>query len=91
MSLAEGDEVKGDAKFPRREDGTFLYVRSCTSWGRTSHTLVAASTLTEAKREHGWTRNRYESIRLHRATQSEVAEFADYHHPPLRALRPEST
>ena len=81
-SLTETTEVTSP-KAPKREDGTYLYVRTVSSWGRKFHSLVAAKSLREAKEQHGWSRNRYESIRVHRATVDELTAFAPHHFPEL--------
>jgi len=75
--------VEASKKAPRRADGTFLYVVEAHSWGRTTTRLVAAVSLQQAKSEHGWTRNRYETRRVHRASVEEVAAFPKHAIPPV--------
>lgn len=60
------------AKAPKNDDGTFFYVVTMSSWGRSWSYLKRAKTLAEAKRQYGWTRMLHTTVRVHRATVSEV-------------------
>lgn len=83
MTEQDWTKLRDGAKYPRREDGMFLYVQETRGWGRTSRSLVAAPNLRDAHNLYGWTRSRYETIRLHRASVAEVEAFPDYAVPPL--------
>ena len=83
--LTEQDwtKLRDGAKNPRRDDGMFLYVKETKSWGRTTRSLVAAACLKDAKAMYGWTRGRYETIYMHRASVAEVEVFPDWAVPAI--------
>lgn len=54
------------------EDGLHAYVRSETSWGRTTHRLVYAASLADAKARFGWTRQAHTAVNVRRATREDA-------------------
>ena len=56
----------------RKSDGLLPYVRTMSSWGRESDTIVYASSLRDAKSQHGWTRQQHTSVKVRRARVSDM-------------------
>jgi hypothetical protein len=61
---------------PKREDGLMAYVITKRSWGRSWSRIEWASSLRDAKAEHGFTRELHTSIAVRRATAADLQEHA---------------
>lgn len=59
------------------DDGLHAYVVTKSSWGRKWDRLEYASSLAAAKAALGWTRERYTSVTVRRATAGDVGETAN--------------
>lgn len=61
---------------PARDDGLKPYVKTTTSWGRDTHSIVWAGDLAAAKRAFGWTRQLHTTITVRRATVDDMDRSA---------------
>ena len=73
--MTEQSAGKRAAYAPKREDGNHAYVREMKSWGRTTESVVWHPDLATAKRVDGYTRMRYASVRVRRATVDDLARL----------------
>jgi hypothetical protein len=53
--------------------GNAPYLRTESSWGRSTYRIVYAANLTEAKAQHGYTRMRYTRVTVRRAVPTDRA------------------
>lgn len=58
---------------PKRDDGLLAYVVTTHQWGQQTDRIEWATSLKEAKAEHGWTRMLYTTMTVRRATRLDLA------------------
>jgi hypothetical protein len=57
---------------PDNADGLHAYIITKRSWGRSWHRIEYAHSLKDAKASFGWTRERYTTVSVRRATPADM-------------------
>lgn len=60
---------------PKRADGLYAYVITKSSWGKSWDRIEWAESLAVARQQFGWTRERYTTITVRRATPSDLEQL----------------